>query len=131
MNTQIQETLPSLQGLQETVSTFQRQVKELPSLIKDTIKESIREASAFLWGNFTNLGWNTIEAISNIGRTILQCRQVTYSDVARNVSVVFDRMNLSFIASSILSGCTYVMTRTPFGFGATAVAGYLFIRRGL
>ncbi|CUI18185.1 putative membrane protein (plasmid) [Candidatus Protochlamydia naegleriophila] len=139
VNTQIQETLhnvsetlPSFQGLQETISTFQGQVKELPFLIKDTImgtiKESFREAAAFLWENFTNLGWNTIEVISNIGKTILQYPLAACSYILRNVSAVSDRINLPLAVLGILSGCAFLMTGTPFTFGVTAVVGYLFIK---
>ncbi|CUI17279.1 hypothetical protein PNK_1670 [Candidatus Protochlamydia naegleriophila] len=144
-NTKVQETLHSvsetyggilsLQKMRETISTFQGQLKGLPSLIKatimGTIKESIKEASTFIWENFTNLGWKTIEAISNIGKSILQFPRVACSYVFRNVSVLFDRINLELAALSILSGCALVMTGIPFTFVATSVAGYLFIRRML
>lgn len=122
-------TASIFQGTRDSISTFQKHVRKLPPLIRDAIKESIRKVSAFIWENFTNLGWNTIEVISSIGKTILQYVQDSYDYIVRNITIVFDRINLSFAGLSILPGCAYVMTGAPFAFGAVAVTGYLFIRR--
>ncbi len=125
------DIIPSFQEVRGTISTLQEQVKEIPSLVKGIVKESMVEAAAFLWDNFTNVAWNTISAISKIAKIILQYPQAAYSYIARNVSVVFDRVNLSLIALGILSGCAFIVTGTPFTFGATAVVGYLIIRGSL
>lgn len=123
------DEIPSFQEVRGTLSTFQEQIKDLPSQIKDTIKESMKEAAAFLWSHFTNMVWDVIEAISNIGKTILQSPKIVYSNLVRKLSVVVERTDFPLAVLGILSGCAFVATGTPFTFGATAVAGYFFIRR--
>lgn len=128
----IQETIdeiPSFPEVRGSLSTFQEQIKDLPSQIRDTIKESMKEAAAFLWSHFTNMVWEVIEAISNIGKTILQSPEIAYSYLVRKLSVAVERTDFPLAVLGILSGCAFVATGTPFTFGATAVAGYFFIRR--
>lgn len=125
------DIIPSFQEVRGTISTLQEQIKDMPSLVRGIMKESMVEAAAFLWDNFTNMAWNTIAAISKIAKeTILKYPQAVYSYIARKVSIVFDRINLSLIALGILSGCAFIVTGTPFTFVTTAVVGYFIIRGG-
>ncbi len=122
------DIVPSFNEVRGTISTLQEQIKEIPSLVKNIMKESMREAAVFLWDSFTNIAWSTIEAISNIGKNILRAPEIVYSYVTRQFSVIFDRTNLPLTVLGALSGCAFVMTGTPFAFVATTVVGYLLIR---
>jgi hypothetical protein len=117
-------------GLITNVSNVQKQVHQWPSYIRDTITESVRDASMFLWKNFTNVVWETIEVISIIGRQILQYSIIVCSYAHKKAEVWIDRDNpLLLVALGALSGQIFVTSGIPFIFGATAIVGYLFIRK--
>lgn len=102
-----------------------------PSQIKNVFTDSMREAASFLWNQFTNIAWNTIEAITNIWKAISHFPKMASSYLSRKLSVVTDRTNFSLAIPGIPSGRTSTAVGVSFAFGVTVVAGYFLIKRGI
>lgn len=120
-----------LDEMQRALEHNHNQGNQRPSQINNVIKDSMREAASFLWNQFTNIAWNTIEAISNIWKSILHFPKMASSYLSRKLSVVTDRTHFSLAIPGIPSGRTSTAVGVSFTFGVTIVAGYFLIKRGI
>ncbi|CUI16790.1 Conserved hypothetical protein [Candidatus Protochlamydia naegleriophila] len=105
---------------QQVISKINDQIKLLPTYIKN--------ASSFLWDTFSLLSSATIQAISILGQKAFKLAYKGWNFAERKVEE-WGAPTPILLALGFTSLCILRVTGDPLSFAATAVCGFLLIRR--